>query len=558
MSKIKSLIRRAPKRFSAVLAMVAAAIIVPAAVFAWGPDRPVYTIDSPADHITFNSIKDNPNVGDERNFVVVKDAANTQDGGWQDNVTVQPGKEYLVRVYVHNNAATSLNLTAVNTRVMASVPTTTGKNVSVSGFVTADNATPNKIWDDIHFNSTENFNLAYVGGSAEIYNNGYAKGGAGKSLPDSIVTNTGALIGYNGPDGKVPGCFQYANYVYFKVKPQFATPTNNFEVKKDVRKAGDSAFVESVKAKSGDKLNYRINFTNKGSATAQNVILKDKLPAGVSFVPGSVKIINANHLGGGLLKDGDKLVTSAGVNIGDYTGGGSNAIVVFDAIVKKNDELPKCGPNTLVNVASAQPQGQNPKDDDANVVVDKECQPPRVVYTCDALIIKTISTTKYEFSTRFIVSNATFKSVTYTIKDASGKAVDTKTSATAPYTYTQTKPGKYSVQATVNVTVNGQAKSVTSDACKGAFEVPKTPGDITVCELATKKIVTIKESAFDTSKYSKNLNDCKETPPPVTPPVTPPELPHTGATDNIVAALGLGALVAGIVYYVASRRALGL
>lgn len=41
---------------------------------------------------------------------------------------------------------------------------------------------------------------------------------------------------------------------------------------------------------------------------------------------------------------------------------------------------------------------------------------------------------------------------------------------------------------------------------------PKPPvvKDIQVCELATKKIVTIKEDQFDASKYSKNLKDCEE------------------------------------------------
>jgi LPXTG-motif cell wall-anchored protein len=137
------------------------------------------------------------------------------------------------------------------------------------------------------------------------------------------------------------------------------------------------------------------------------------------------------------------------------------------------------------------------------------------------------------------------------IKNANGTVVDTKTSTSSTLNYTQTTPGKYTVQATVTVTVNGQDKTVTSNGCKGAFEVPTTPGDITVCELATKKIVTIKESAFDPSKYSKNLDDCKETP-----PVTPPELPKTGMGENIVAILGLGALIASAAYYVASRRAL--
>ena len=75
MSKITSLISRAPKRFSAIVAMVAAAIIVPAALFAWGPSRQTFTTAQPADYITFNSIVDNPAHGDERNFVQVREAS---------------------------------------------------------------------------------------------------------------------------------------------------------------------------------------------------------------------------------------------------------------------------------------------------------------------------------------------------------------------------------------------------------------------------------------------------------------------------------------------------
>lgn len=39
---------------------------------------------------------------------------------------------------------------------------------------------------------------------------------------------------------------------------------------------------------------------------------------------------------------------------------------------------------------------------------------------------------------------------------------------------------------------------------------PEVPKNIEVCELATKKIITIREDQFDASKHSKNLNDCKE------------------------------------------------
>ncbi len=69
---------------------------------------------------------------------------------------------------------------------------------------------------------------------------------------------------------------------------------------------------------------------------------------------------------------------------------------------------------------------------------------------------------------------------------------------------------------------------------------PKPPVTISVCELATKKIVTIKESDFDSKKYTKDLALCSETP---TKPTTPPEIgtsiPNTGAE-------GLAALTAGV------------
>ncbi|HRN97659.1 MAG TPA: DUF11 domain-containing protein [Candidatus Saccharibacteria bacterium] len=433
MGKLFTILRRAPKRTSAVLTMVAAAVIIPASLLAWGPGRTMYTIDHPADKITFNSITDNPVVGNETNFVVVKDAANTADGGWQDNITVQPGKEYLVRVYVHNNAATSLNLKATNTRVSASVPTTTAKNVSVSGFVTADNSDPLKVWDDIHFNSDKDFNLAYVAGSAEIYNNGYAKNGA--SLPDSIVTSTGALVGYNGPDGVVPGCFQYANYVYFKVKPQFA-PVNKFETSKQVRIAGQTAWSESVNANIGDTVEYQIKYQNTGETVQNNVVVKDFLPNSLSYIKGSTYLKNGNNPTPKNVSD--NLMTSGGINIGGYNPGAAGYLK-FSAKVVGSEAL-ECGKNTLVNKEQTIVDNGY-LEDTANVVVNKECQ----------------------------------------------------------------------------------------------------PGDVSVCVLATKKIVTINESDFDSKTMSKDLSDCVE-------------LPHTGPTENIVAMIGLGALVASIGYYVASRR----
>lgn len=41
-------------------------------------------------------------------------------------------------------------------------------------------------------------------------------------------------------------------------------------------------------------------------------------------------------------------------------------------------------------------------------------------------------------------------------------------------------------------------------------DCPEPPKTIKVCELATKKVITIREDEFDSSKHSRNLDDCKE------------------------------------------------
>ena len=125
-----------------------------------------------------------------------------------------------------------------------------------------------------------------------------------------------------------------------------------------------------------------------------------------------------------------------------------------------------------------------------------------------------------------------------------------KFSATLP-NESALKCGENVLTNTARVTTNAGYKE---DTATVTINRTCTPGEITVCELASKQIVTIKEDQFNPSKYSKNLDDCKET--PVT-PVTPPELPQTGAGDGIVAILGLGAMIASVAYYIASRRALG-
>src|SRR6185436_18200923 len=97
-----------PKAFSVLTVAAIATVTITGSAKAWYPERPTYTIANPADHVTFNSITDNPNYGDERTFFDSKDAANTAAGGYADSTKVTNGEEVLLRVYVHNNASETL------------------------------------------------------------------------------------------------------------------------------------------------------------------------------------------------------------------------------------------------------------------------------------------------------------------------------------------------------------------------------------------------------------------------------------------------------------------
>ena len=161
----------------ASLGIAAAAVVTVASavsVFAWGPSRATYTMANPADHITFNSIVDNnQEVGDERYFVSASPyTGNASNNVWSDNTVVEDGKEYVVRMYVHNNAASNLNLIAKDVRAYINLPTEASDSITVEGTIYSSNANPTKVWDQTNFTSKngENFNLTYVEGSAKYYN----------------------------------------------------------------------------------------------------------------------------------------------------------------------------------------------------------------------------------------------------------------------------------------------------------------------------------------------------------------------------------------------------
>jgi len=507
-----STLRAVSTRTWATAAIIAAVVVVPASLLAWGPGRATFTMANPADHVTFNSITDNPNIGDERNFVGIRESGTT--GLWQDTQSVQAGKEYVVRLYVHNNAATNLNLVAHNVTAKVSLPTSTSKSIDVQGFINSSNATPSEVYDHATFTSTQDFNLSYVQGSLKYYNNA---NGNGFTIPESIFTNSGAKLGYTSMNGDIPGCLQYAGYLTFIVKPQVA-PTSDFTVAKEVRKSGTTTWSENVTVNPGEKVDYLITYENTGKTTQKNVVVKDQLPQGMTYVAGSTTLRNGNHPTGTTVSD--NVVSSQGINIGDYAPG-AVAYVMFNAKAVANDSLTVCGTNKLTNTAKVETDNGT-KQDTADVTVNKTCTTPEKIQVC-RLSDKTIVT----------INKADFDGTKY-----SKNLSDCKE--------TQIQVCRLSDKTVVSINekdFDSTKYTKTLTDCK----------DIKVCRLEDQTVVTITMAQYDEDKdsYSTTLSDCDTE----TPPTTPPELPHTGAGDVIVSLLGAGSLTAVIGAYLASRRA---
>lgn len=369
--------------------MVAGATLIPVGVQAWGnagANRRTYTIAEInsgilGDNIVFNSIKDsnenlseeNQNAGvimpltDERNFVGARDKSTGNNGKnnvWDGNeIIVEEGKTYLVRLYVHNNNPKGEAAMAENVKVSFQIPEMISATPRINGYIDAPGTSIDSYWDYVDFKSADGraFYLDYVEGSALLENNHYGANG-GKTVSDAIVSGDGVKVSYKAnEDGKVPGCYGFASYYTIEVKPVFESSS----IKKTVRKEGGE-WKESVDAEIGDTVEFQIHYENLNASTVSNVMIRDSLPNNLKYVEGSAKLLNASHPNGLDYND----PTVAAVNVGNYKVDG-DAYLRFKAQVVDNDLV--CNKtNRLINWAKASANGYAVQDS-AQVYVVKTC-----------------------------------------------------------------------------------------------------------------------------------------------------------------------------------------
>lgn len=320
----------------------------------WGPNRTTFTWEDPAPYATFNSITNNPQLGDERNFVRIREVKDGEKFG--DEVIVEPGKTYEVYIYYHNNAdAHDVGKTAIGiadgAAMKSSFPATikAGEKATVTGTIFASDTDPLSVWDGAYLTATQDLYLRYVPGTAIIHNGGELNG---QSIGPDYLFGDGALLGYNKFSGLLPGCNEYAGYVTYQI---FADAPG-FSISKSV--VGDNYIV-----KAGDVATFKVRYENTGTMDQTNVVIRDILPEGLEYVAGSAILYNNNFPDGKPVND--DVVTENGMNIGDYAGSSGWAEVVYNVIVK---DSVNCG-DKLINAVTVSTNDGN-KNTSVTITVD--------------------------------------------------------------------------------------------------------------------------------------------------------------------------------------------
>ena len=209
---------------SGLVALVVTPLIVSTPTMAWGPERPTYTNQSPADHATFNSITDNAAVGDERDFVRIEE----KDSGrpYSSEIILEAGKQYEVYIYYHNDASETYNDAAHNyagvardVRLSSTFPEALMANErqAVAGKITSSNASPAAVWDEAYVTAKEAMTLHYVEGSAKIYNQW---GVNGSTLATALFSTEGVPLGLDELNGVILGCGAYSGQIVYTIQTQ--------------------------------------------------------------------------------------------------------------------------------------------------------------------------------------------------------------------------------------------------------------------------------------------------------------------------------------------------
>jgi len=331
------------------------------------------------------------------------------------------------------------------------------------------------------------------------------------------------------------GVFQYA-VIASCANPVSATPktppkpptpdtTPKVVINKTVAVKGTNTYTKDVTVKAGTRVIYKIDVTSNGTESANNVIVKDVLPANVTFVPGTLTRGATTTTSA----QAAAFFSAAGVNIGSVAVG-QTITFRFEAVIGEASTAMSCAKQVLTNtgtVAATEVPATN-----STAVVNKECMPvtTQVPPVCNSFDIKagdnrTITVTKFEQTAndaKFV--NAVINWDVNKTNDSSPAITDVN--KVVGQTHQYAADGTYLVGVTITYTLNGKTITSNGPECqKQVTFTTKTPPVVTSTTPAT--------------------------------PVKPVALVAAGPASTIATFVAVAA-VAGGAYYWSLRRRLSL
>ena len=284
------------------------------------------------------------------------------NNAFTENITAKAGDKVEYRIQFKNTGNVELKNVVIRD-VLPSNMTYVAGSTNLDG---------KKLADGVISDKGINIGTVAAGKTVNLYFFVTMNGNLADICEDVTLTNT-AKAKYNN-DGKT----EKSDTAVVTVNGKDCTEKDNpgFTINKMVQLDGGKEWAENVTAKAGDKVRYRIQFKNTGNVTLKNVVIRDVLPTGMTYVKGTTVLYNAANTNGKTLTDG--IVSKEGINIGDYAKG-TEATIYFYATVNAS-LADNCDDSTLTNVAKGRYNNDDKteKSDTADVSVNgKDCKEPK-------------------------------------------------------------------------------------------------------------------------------------------------------------------------------------
>ena len=372
------------------------------------------------------------------------------------------------QVFYHNRELADSGRVAENFKIKVNMPTQASTSQVVSMEMGGTNT--NQITDT----ATVNLNRAdamieFIPGTT------YWKHNIGTRENPNIVTqqiSDSKILNGEVLETTLQPCHEFEATVTFMARVKVPS----VGVYKKVRKAGtQDATTTAITAQPGDRLEYVVTAKNLSNTNLSNVYLRDPLPAGLTFVPGTAKKYYGTYGGTVMTADEANAFFNGRKNIGTLTPGAQGSIV-FEATVANLAQL-ACGQTVLKNIAVVDTDQTGEYNASVIATVNKTCQSVPT-YSCDALNV-TIGANREVTVSEFRTSQAngaTFKDALVNWGD--GAAVLT-TNTVVGQKHTYAKDGEFNIGVTARFNVNGEVVTANGANCVKKVTFTTTPPTVT-------------------------------------------------------------------------------